>query len=227
MVEDEPKPVDTLVTENKIAARSALLDFYGDYSVSFSSQFVASIFGLAAASALINTALFNLLTTQTFSSVSLVLFVIISLFIFLGFLFAAYHTYTRFRFYAALASSIAGFPTCLRGEAKLHEIFAESTFETREKGLMKINAAFSKLKKECKVPEDIKPFRKDRKKGDKHAFEVIFPVYEELETQKQNEKPLKQILSSKWFPLIWIVGIFLLSLITYYPFIEKLVYSLL
>ena len=153
-----------------IAARSAILDFYGDYSVSFSNQFIASIFGFITACALINAVLTNLLMPSQVNPTSIGFFLIISLSIFVGFIFAAIHTYTRFTFYADLASQLKGFPVCLRLVAKLEELTPRIRYRKREEGIKEINDIYSRLKKECNFSDDAKPFEKEGKEGKQHFF---------------------------------------------------------
>jgi len=109
---------DTIVTDeigNKIAARSALLDFYSDRAASFGGFFLASLFGLLA----------MLTVTQSIKCPADYLtrtFVGLSLVPFLAFALIGYYTLRQFSYYADIANTIEGGtedPESLRAYAKL------------------------------------------------------------------------------------------------------------
>jgi hypothetical protein len=79
-----------------IAARAALLDYYGDSALSFSNQFIASIFGLVASSAIIQSVLVFLLSGSNLLDLEFLLFLAPSLLLFGGFSYMVSYTFNKF-----------------------------------------------------------------------------------------------------------------------------------
>ncbi len=205
--------------DDVIAARAALLDFYGDYSVSFSSQFVASIFGLITASALINSVLASIRTQFAVSSrFDLFSAVVIgfSLIVFFGFASAAVYTYRRFKFYADLASKLVRVPNCLRYAAQMNKVKVDINVQNKEKDILKVEEDFCRLNQS--LPEDYRKQIQERQK-----ITVSFPQYEMASESSQNKILAKVILNSRLFPLVMGLGMTSLFFVTYYPILASFV----
>lgn len=116
-------------TSKKIAARSALLDFYSNRAVSFGGFFLASLFGLLTMSTLVQGIKFGEAKITT-------LFVLLSLIPFLIFALIGYYSLRQFRYYANIANKIeggAGGTETLRYYAELGELIeAEDTKQKKE-----------------------------------------------------------------------------------------------
>jgi hypothetical protein len=164
VTEEQSNPPDKPSAGDAIAARAALLDFYGDYTVSFSSQFLASIFGLITACALINGVLCTLLN-GSINWFLITIFFIISLVAFLGFVVVSFYTYKRFSYYSDLASKLAEPFVCLRKAALLHEIPVDIGSSNRKETRANIKNAYSEVK--GNLPDNAKPIiaeKKDKKR---------------------------------------------------------------
>lgn len=107
---------------NKIAARSALLDFYSDRAVSFSGVFLASLFGLLTMLSLVQ-------GIKGSNSESTIFFVVLSLAPFSIFAIIGYVALRKFIYYADIADKIeggTGLDETLRHYAKLDELFPQT-----------------------------------------------------------------------------------------------------
>jgi hypothetical protein len=85
----------------RLAARSALLDFYGDRAVTFASLFLASIFGIVTTLAVVQ----NIPRVATCSHLQITL-VLLSNAVFVPFAYAGYHSFRKFAMYADFAQKI-------------------------------------------------------------------------------------------------------------------------
>jgi hypothetical protein len=205
---------------NVIAARSALLDFYGDRATSFVSLFIASIFGLVTISAIIQTMLFGMVGQETilsqfFNNVKLSLnsvIIIVSVFMYVTFVEVALYTYKRYTFYSDLADKLA---KCdLSSMAKLDCIpVGLYKKDMTEKILQRLNHAAEIY------AADLKDEDKDKAKiietDEKYLFN--FAIHEKYMIEQQKEGRVKKILGSKKFmPLTYLLFLGL-ALLTYYP----------
>lgn len=210
MADGQPAPPETISLGDTIAARSALLDFYGAYSVAFSSQFVASIFGLITACALINAALNFLVDKQLINNFSVII-VIFSLFIFIGFISAALYTYNRLTYYSDLASAIVSFPLGLQEAAKLDKITVKIKVKNNKKSIEALERTFFEIKE--KLPDNYKAIIEKCQ-----HLDVNFRTYEKISRRTQYKKTIKKILSNRiLFAFVLIFGVVCLFLVTYYP----------
>lgn len=106
---------------NRIAARSALLDFYSDRAVSFSGLFLASLFGLLTMLTLVQ-------SIKPIDNSFTILFVSLSFVPFLTFALIGYVALRKFCYYADIANEIeggSGEKESLRDYAKMDELFGK------------------------------------------------------------------------------------------------------
>jgi hypothetical protein len=106
-----------------IAARAALLDYYGDSALSFSNQFIASIFGLVASSAIIQSVLVFLLSKDIPLIIESEVFLFPSLLLFGGFSYMVNYTFNKFCYYSSLTSNLVTGKGGIYRKARLDELF--------------------------------------------------------------------------------------------------------
>ena len=202
-----PMPSGTTCTSDVISARTAFIDFYGNYAVSFSSQFVASIFGLITLCALVNVVMISI--DKQFNPLSVVV-IIFSMLMFIGFTLAARHTYSRFKYYSDLASKLINNADCLLNVAQLGETKTYFKVRDNEKKIRELEETYLELKE--KLPENYKESIHEYER-----IEIPFCQYEKINRFNQNKSSVKKILDKTRFPLLLGLGVIGLALVTYYP----------
>ena len=212
----EGKPSDNPTNENVIAARCALLDFWGDNAVSFASQFVASIFGLITMSALIHSVLIYL-EDNNLPDYALIAFFIFSFLLYLGLSYVARYTYIRFTNYSSLASNLAFFSKGLYETAKLQELTAWIYPENPDKTKKLLNEAYERCKEQ--LSKETVPYTEYHKEGEKKtSFKINYLLYYNLRIREQETSIMKKMTKHRrLFGLIIILAVFFLWIVTYYP----------
>jgi len=203
-------------SENTVAARAALLDFYGDQTALFASQFVASIFGLVTISAVILTLSQSLSVNPNWYLVGV--FVILSLTLYLFFSYAAQYTYRRFTLYASLASHLVVVKNGLLAEAKLDKLETYYKKEAYEKDKEKINKVCEYL--ESHLPEGTSLCRENWEGEILKGAWINSRVYLEVVTREQNRAFIKKItIHARLTRCLMFLFLTILALITYFPLI--------
>lgn len=174
----------------ELSARSALLQFYSQRAVSFASLFVASIFGLITWSAIVR--------AIDVKGASYLVFIGLSLIVYIFFAYASRHTFKRFTYYADIASKLA---VDSKGSVKDYANLKAMDFEIDEK---RFNGMTEELKKEAK--------------GEDGKFRLNFQTYFDNENMKQNQSWAKG-LSERKFRIIHVMLMLLLGIVVYVPLV--------
>jgi hypothetical protein len=210
--------------ENTIAARAALLDFYGDQATSFASQFVASIFGLVTISAVILTMSQSLSQSisQNTNWLVIILFLILSLPLYLAFSYIAQYTYGRFTNYASLASHLVTVPGGLLERAHLEELetYYEKEHYEKTKELLK------QASEECKphLPKGTILIREDRKGEEVKGAHINLRLHLDVVYKRQQKALIKRITPhTRTIHMVMLLFLAILSLICYFPLIVSII----
>jgi hypothetical protein len=210
---DEPN----VVSDNVIAARAALLDFYGDNAVSFASQFVASIFGLITISALIQAISLHLTESNSDWSAKII-FLIPSLFLFLSLSYLARYIYGRFTNYASIASNLVTISNGTLEMAKVEQLYIFYPAEQYETSKEQIKQACNKCKSRLPEGTVLCTEKKDGKKGT--GALVNFRVHLDVMYETQNKSLMKMLTKhQKVTNLLMYLFLFILAFVTYFPLI--------
>ena len=140
-------------------ARAALLDFFGDNAISFSNQFLASMFGLVASSAIIQSIFVYLLDKEPLSGELTLLFLLPASLLFGGLSFMLRYTYQRFQYYSGLANNVATGIDGIMETAKLDDLYVR--YDT--KVFIKNQRDLERTYLNCELPESTPMFRKKEK----------------------------------------------------------------
>jgi hypothetical protein len=171
-------------------ARSSLLQFYGQRTVSFASLFVASIFGLIT--------WLGIVQRIEGEGTSYLIFMFLSSIVYVALAYVSWHTFRRYVYYADLTSKLA---ENSRGSMRDYAKFEEMDF-----GIEKEHYEA--------LPEELK--RQTKKEGDK--FYLNFKAYFDVENKNQSQSLLKKVnFTGRKFRLVYLISIILLWIVVYIP----------
>lgn len=181
--EKQSKENDEIERCDMNAARAAFLDFYGDSALSFSNQFLASVFGLVASAAIIQSIFIYLSTEDPLSLELRLVFLLPSLLLFGGLSYMVRYTYKQFGIYSTLANNLASGEDGIRKTANLHKLYLR--YDTKK--FLSEKSELEKAYEICKseLPKDTPMFHEDRR-GEKTTYHVNHIVYvKHLEIKRQ------------------------------------------
>lgn len=196
-----------------ISARAALLDYFGDSALSFSNQLIASIFGLVASCAIIQSVFGFLLSEDNPLIVESLVFFFLSLVLFGGFSYMVNYTFNKFTFYSSLTSNLTGGKGGIWEQARLNELYvlySEKAFR-RDKNSLENSRKF--LIETEQMAENEKWFTKE-----KNGIYVKYLVH-----STHYDFKYKKIWWRNHFKGIMGLALILLAIVTYYPLIVEVI----
>ena len=143
------------------------MDSYGDNAISFSNQFLASIFGIVAGSALVQQVLIYLLNSEAFSwelglQLSLVVLLPSGL-LFAGLLYIARYTFKKFTNYSSLTSTVAGGKNGIYLTSRLDKLYFPVLLHDFEEQKTDLEKVYNFRKESNDIREDAEFFVKSVK----------------------------------------------------------------